>query len=74
MIERSNDLRGPWDAPLKEFNNHFLVRLIVYDKNDKEMANHVIDYGNFADRKFIGRISFWAYTNGYAVETYAENK
>lgn len=74
MAIRSKDFRGPWDVPLKEYNNHFLVRLIVYDSDDNELTNKVLDYGLLDDRKFIGRISFWAYTNGYVVETFAEPK
>jgi len=74
MNTRSENLKGPWDAPLKQFNNHFLVRVLVYDKEDKELFNAVIDYGNYEDRKFIGRISFWAYSNDYIVETFAEKK
>lgn len=71
----SKDLSGDWDIPLQNFNNHFLIKATIYKpaKNDKEedieIASRTIDYGNYEHRKFLGRFSFYAWTNGYVVET-----
>lgn len=72
-MNRSNNFAGPWDVPLRQFNNHFLIKVTVYkvheNKEDETVSEHVIDYGNYEDRKFLGRISFWAYSQDYVVET-----
>lgn len=63
---------GPWDIPLKDFVSSFKLVISVYDlKNDKLISNQEIDYSNYEHRKFLGRITFWATSNGYSVETMA---
>lgn len=71
----SRDLSGEWDIPLQNFNNHFLIKATIYKPSDKadgediEIASRTIDYGNYEHRKFLGRFSFYAWQNGFIVET-----
>ena len=80
MNKRSVDLTGPWDVPLRKFNNSFLLKVSIIKpsltdtEEDKVIDEKVIDYGEYEDRKFLGRISFWAWTNNYIVETTALEK
>lgn len=80
MNKRSNNFEGPWDVPLRKFNNNFLAKITVIKpaltdaEEDKIIDEKVIDYGEYEDRKFLGRISFWAWNNGYIVETMAVPK
>lgn len=77
MIEPSKDLRGPWDAPLKEYVNQFYLRVTVYDgssETDDIVVEKIIDYGKFEDRKWLGRITFWAAREGYIIQSEAVKK
>lgn len=76
----SKNLKGDWDIPIfkeRDFNNNFLIKvsMIKPAQNDKEedkvIDEKIIDYGNFNHRKFLGRFSFYAWTNGYLIETIA---
>mgnify|MGYP001574358619 CR=1 FL=1 len=63
---------GPWDIPLKDFVKSFKLKISIFDlKNDKLIDSQEIDYGNYEHRKFLGRVTFWATSNGYSVETMA---
>jgi hypothetical protein len=72
-MDRSDNFSGPWDMPLKRkhFDNHYNVKITIYDQNDNELTDYgkVIDYGEYEDRKFLGRITHWAMENNYIVET-----
>jgi hypothetical protein len=78
MIERSQNLDGPWDVPLKEFNNHFLAQVTIWEviegKDDKIITQKIIDYGKFDDRKWLGRLTYWSLNKGYVIETEAVKK
>lgn len=65
--------RGAENVPLREINKSTPALVIVYDlKNeDKVLEEKRIDYGNVEDRKWLGRITFWAMTNHCSVETIA---
>lgn len=60
---------GPEHAPLKEFIKTFKIKLTVFDKNDNLVREVKLDYGKIEDRKYIGKLSFWAWNEGYYVET-----
>ncbi len=38
---------------------------------DKVVIEKKINYSNYEDRKWLGKISFWAYSNHCSVETMA---
>jgi hypothetical protein len=62
---------GPWDAPLRDYVKTHILMVTVYDFEDNIIKQERIDYGNFDHRKFLGKITFWATTNNYSVETMA---
>lgn len=71
MVTKPNDKpapKGPWDVPLREYVNSLPMTITVYDGDDVIKQEHV-DYGNYEHRKFLGRITFWALSNDYTVET-----
>lgn len=62
--------KGAWDIPLQSFVKSFLMVVSVIDlKDDKVIQKFDLDYGNYEHRKFLGRVSYWAMSNGHAVET-----
>lgn len=66
--------KGDENKPLREINTHcpVIVFLIDLQNNDDIVAQFELDYANYADRKRLGRISFWAVSNGHSVETMAK--
>lgn len=67
--------RGDENRRLSETNTHcpIYVFLIDLQDNDNVVATFELDYANYADRKRLGRITFWAVTNGHSVETMAKS-
>lgn len=70
--------KGPEDLPLKEYvNNHILI-ILVHDLNknpDNEntiFRKEKINYSEPAERRWLGKITYWASVNGYSVETMSE--
>ena len=65
--------KGAENVPLRQVNNSCPALVIVYDlKNgDKPVVENRIDFSNPEDRKWIGRITFWAMQNHCSVETIA---
>lgn len=49
------------------------VLVLVYSlrEDDKVVIEKTINYSSFEDRKWLGKISFWAYSNNCSVETMA---
>lgn len=64
--------KGPWDVPVREFEQ-LMISVTVFNGDDI-IKEESIDYSNYEHRKFLGRISYWAYTNGYVVETSKSEK
>jgi len=61
---------GPWDIPLRNYVKDFKMMIIVYNIKDDCIIKEIpINYGDYEDRKFLGRISYWAATSGHSVET-----
>ncbi len=57
---------------LTNYVNDLQVLVLVYDlKTDTLVREKRINYGNPEDRQWIGKMSFWAFTNHCSVETYA---
>lgn len=65
--------KGIENIPLRTVNNSCPALVIVYDLNnaDAPIVENRIDYSNPEDRKWLGRITFWAMTNHCSVETMA---
>jgi len=65
--------KGIENVPLKEINTHFKALVIVYNlrDNDNVVIERQIDYGNHEDRKWLGRVTYWAISNHHSVETIA---
>ena len=68
-------VKGIEDRPLKEINTTKIIMVYLRDLNSNEeddvVAEFKLDYGNFYDRKKMGRITYWAITNNHLVETIA---
>jgi hypothetical protein len=65
--------RGVENVPLRNVNNSCPILVIVYDlkNDDKPIIEKRMEYSDPEDRKWLGRISFWAYSNNCSVETIA---
>lgn len=65
--------KGLENIPLQKINISMPAMVIVYDLNndDNIVVEKQIDFANFEDRKYLGRISFWAMQNHHSVETIA---
>jgi len=65
MAERN----GPEFAPLRDYVKVFSIVVTVYDKNDIVIREETMDYGNFDDKKWLGKLSHFYWTQGCTVET-----
>lgn len=65
--------KGAENVPLREINKNLQALIIVYDlrNGDHVVEEKRINYGDAEDRKWLGRITFWALTNHCSVETIA---
>jgi len=65
------DPDGAENVPLQTFNKTFKVVVLIYDlkNHDNVIDMRQIDYGLLDDRRWLGKISFWAWSRGYSVET-----
>jgi hypothetical protein len=59
---------GPESAPLKTYIKTYKLSVRIYD-GDKLIDEKTLDYGNFEDKRYLGKLSFWAWNKGYTVET-----
>jgi len=64
---------GAENIPLQHINKEMPILVIVYDlrNNDSVVTEKRINYGDAEERKWLGRISFWAFQNHCSVETIA---
>ena len=63
---------GAENIPLKNINKDMPILVLVYDlRTDKLVEEKRINYGDAEERRYLGRISYWAFTNHCSVETYA---
>ena len=69
----TNYRSGAENVPLREINKNLQTLVLVYDlkNDDKPLVEKRINYGDAEDRKWLGRITFWALTNHCSVETMA---
>jgi hypothetical protein len=65
--------KGPEDIPLKGYVKvHPLVIIIKDIKSSRRIREERINYSEPEQRRWLGRITHWATTNGYSVETMSE--
>lgn len=69
MNEKRN---GPEFIPLRNFIKEYKILVILYDKEDNEIRREIMDYGNSHDRSWLGKLSFYAWEQGWTVETLKE--
>ena len=62
---------GPEDVPTLGYIKSFKMIVTIYDKKRIVIKTQLIDYGNQEHRKWIGRVTYWACSNGMTVETSA---
>lgn len=62
--------RGSWDVPLKSYVREFQIVLLIKDiKSGRYISEHKVNYGELEIRKWLGRVSYWAWCHGYSIET-----
>lgn len=61
-------MQGPESAPLREYVKNYAIVVNIYSGDDL-IRHENVDYGDFEQKKWLGRLSFWAWTCGYTVET-----
>lgn len=80
LIKIGPDLKsGDEFKPLRHFNTFFPCHVFVIDNkgDDNHDGGHVVRHGEFdyADRDhrlWLGKLTFWALSEGYSVETVAK--
>lgn len=72
MAMNDEKRNGPEFAPIRNYNTKLLIVVNIYDNKDKLIRTEQMDYGNPEDRKWLGKLSYWAWTHGNTVETVAE--
>ena len=65
------NMQGPESAPLRNYIKSYKIKINIYDGDDNLIKTENLDYGNFEHKKFLGRLSFWAWELGYTVESCA---
>jgi hypothetical protein len=70
---KSQYKKGTENLPLPRIVTSLKAYVVVFNlqDNDEVVLEKEIDYGNFEDRKWLGRITHWAMTNHHSVETMA---
>lgn len=73
-IKMTNNIpRGPEDVPLKEYvTDHPLVIVVKDIKTGKVVREETINYSDSKSRQWLGRVTLWATTNNYMVQTCAK--
>lgn len=65
---------GPESIPLKQWVKSFNAVILIYNVSDDNIVRkEVIDYGDSEQRKWLGKVTFWAWQNGMYVKTLAES-
>jgi hypothetical protein len=62
--------KGIENVPLREINKECPIIVIVSDLSTDEVVQTLeMDYAKVDDRRWLGRLSFWAISNHHSVET-----
>lgn len=64
---------GAENVPLRDIVKQLPVLVLVYDlkNDDAPLVEKKINYGDMEERRWLGRITYWAITNHCSVETMA---
>lgn len=66
------NLNGPESVPLRSFISSFKAIVLVRTiKDDILIRKEEIDYGDIEQRKWLGKVSYWAWQNDCYVKTLA---
>jgi hypothetical protein len=60
---------GPESIPLMNPVTDFPLTVRVFNDNDEMIKEDTIQYANPQHRKWLGKITYWACSNGLTVET-----
>ncbi len=60
---------GPEFAPIRDYVKSFKIKVTVYNQNDDIIRIEIMDYGKAEDRVWLGKLSFWSWSNNHYVET-----
>lgn len=72
VLNFQNEVRnGPEFIPIKNYVKEFKILVTLFDKDDNVVREEKMDYGKAEDRVWLGRLSYYAWSNGYTVETKA---
>lgn len=65
------DPAGPENIPIRDFVKALPIVVFIYNlkKNDEVIDMRQIDFSNKEDKSWLARMSVWAWSNGYSVET-----
>ncbi len=68
-----NDIpRGPEDVPLRKKIMELQIVIVIVDiKSKRPIREERIDFSDREARSWLGRLSAWAFTNGYSIITCA---
>lgn len=65
--------RGPEDVPLRAYIKDMPLVILIKDiKSNRVIREEKINYSEPEARKWLGKITYWACTNQYSVETLSE--
>lgn len=56
----------------RAYDDPLPILIIVYDlSTDEPVVEKRLDYSKLEDRKYLGKLTFWAITNHHTIETIA---
>lgn len=63
--------QGAENVPIRDFNTSTPIKVFVIDlQNEDNIVKEVtLDYGKSEDRKYLGKLTFWALQNHHSIET-----
>lgn len=66
--------RGPEHIPLQNRISTLPIVILIIDvKSKRKIREERIDFSDKEARGWLGKLSAWAFTNGYKLETCAES-
>ena len=74
MPPKYNKNNGPENVPLRKPINDLKLIVTVYDDKDEIIRQEEVQFSDWKDRSWLGKITAWACSNGYIVETKAVDK
>lgn len=74
QLERP-DPNGAENVPLQSYIKSLPIAVFIYDlKNDDNIVDcRKIDFSNRDDKAWLSRVSVWAWSKGYSIETMTIN-